>query len=193
MENGLNNLDAEQGMLLLFLAGELSAEQRQALEVKLANDVALREKLEALRSVDEMLAGGMGVELGRGSAAEAVAVRDVSRLIRNWDVRRKVLPVEPKSARWRRAPAWVYPSAAAAMVLVGLLAWWGNRHDDVLVSEQVVAPAVPVVADEDENPFDPMAQIVDLDSTADVTRVERGYGDLVYLKELSASGWTTAN
>jgi len=137
----LNQVDNDESVLLLYLAGELSAQQRAVVERRLAAEPALREekgRLEAAQAAvaewftreDAALAAGDTEGRGRASAA---AVRRVSRAF----VERRLAVEEAARAAaakndsiWPKSllPRWAYPLTAAAAIIVGLLSLvqWGG-------------------------------------------------------------------
>lgn len=124
---GSEQINSEQAQLLLYLAGELSASERRALEAKLAADASLRQQLVDLQRVETSI----NQTLSSIDAADMLQSRlpsierQVSRTIAQWNVDRHA-PSAPLIARTRikRVPLWMYPLAAAAMVMVGLGIWW---------------------------------------------------------------------
>jgi hypothetical protein len=121
----IHNLDKEN-LLLLYLADELTDEDRAGVEHMLGEDALLRAQLDGLRAAQTATMGA----LGRLDAAEPlthdseVVIRRVMRDLRR---HRLVLAQPPAVASGRHAgwPWWLYPVAAAAAVLFILLGLWG--------------------------------------------------------------------
>lgn len=136
---GNEQINSEQAQLLLYLAGELSASERRALEAKLAADAPLRQQLADLQRVETSI----NQTLSSIDSADMLQSRlpsidrQTSRVIAQWNVDRHA-PSAPQAARMRvkRVPVWLYPLAAAALVMVGLGTWWLSLEalpDNVLV------------------------------------------------------------
>ena len=64
----------------------------------------------------------------------AVAARQISRLMKQWQVDRLTRLVGGSTGRaFADFPWWGYPAAsaaAAAVVLIGLMVWWGMKSDN---------------------------------------------------------------
>lgn len=123
MSNLLRQLDNDQAILLMYLAGELPEEDRVEVELRLVNDPALRDAMAELTA----LQGSVTADLARGDAAtlprreatirrvvRAMAVAQDERLAREAEA----TPAEPPRAF--RLSWWAYPAAAAAILLVGI-------------------------------------------------------------------------
>lgn len=134
----LNELDNDESVLLLYLAGELSAEGRADVDRRLAAEPALRQALTRLEAMHGAVADWfkqadaavIADDGGRGRSA--VAVRRVSRAF----VQRRTAEEAAKAAAaknesmWPKSllPRWAYPLTAAAAIIVGLLSLvqWGG-------------------------------------------------------------------
>src|SRR5688572_19642100 len=94
----LNN----ESILLMYLAGELPAEDRAEVEQMLAGDPRLRDELEQLRAAYE----GVGSALAEADAAERVvlpqstAARRVGQAVRAWHARRLAQPAAKDARRF---------------------------------------------------------------------------------------------
>jgi hypothetical protein len=124
MSNLLQQLENNEAVLLMYLAGELPDDDRAEVEQMLASDPALRQALEELAALQEgvgetFASADAGVTWSRRDAV----VRNVSRAMAAARVERVAAgPVAPEVGRSRfRIPWWVYPVAAAAMLVVGIL------------------------------------------------------------------------
>jgi len=125
----LQQLENNEAILLMYLEDELEPEDRAEVEQLLATDAGLRAELERLRqSRQSVLSALDGLEAADApKLREEAAVRQIGRLIRQWQVRNRP-PVIPVTKRKGLAyPWWSYPMAAAAAVLLAFLAWWGNQ------------------------------------------------------------------
>jgi hypothetical protein len=135
MRNLLYQLENNEAILLMYLAGELPAEDHAEVEQMLASDAALRAELEMLRQAQDgfarmmSLADQSGISPVVESAHQAAAVRQVSRAM----VRLHLEGVSggiaahahATSRQSLRLPGWMYPFAGAAIVLIGWVAYWG--------------------------------------------------------------------
>ncbi len=134
MASLLKQLPDRQAILLMYLADELGADDRREVEQMLAVDAALAAELEQIRAAQDAVMSAMG-EMDKSTpmrVSTAVAARQISRLMKQWQVDRLTRrPVEgPKKGS--RIPWWGYPAAsaaAAAVVLIGLMVWWGMKSD----------------------------------------------------------------
>jgi hypothetical protein len=128
MPNKLEQLDRE-AELLLYLADELPAGQKANLEARLAADPQLAAELQSLRQSESACIAA----LDRADAherlptSESVAVRRVSRAMQQWHLDRVTSPVVA-IRRNLSLPRWVYPTAAAAILLVGFLVWTSKQE-----------------------------------------------------------------
>jgi anti-sigma factor RsiW len=116
----------QDALLMLYVADELSAEQRAELEGRLAGDPELAAELARLRDARDVCFAALARADGRGRLpmSEGVAVRRVGRAMRQWQVERELARNAAAPAAPRRKLAWwVYPSAAAAAIIVGFLVW----------------------------------------------------------------------
>lgn len=130
MSNLLQQLENNEAVLLMYLAGELPDDDRAEVEQMLASDPALRRALEELAVLHE----GVGEVFASADARVALSrrdavVRNVSRAMAAARVERVFAgPVAPEVGRSRfRIPWWVYPVAAAALLVVGILLMSDNR------------------------------------------------------------------
>src|SRR5688572_12746547 len=117
MSHLLHNLSKE-GILLMYLAGELPVEDVAELEQTLANDPKLREELEQLRSAFE--GAGAAIHAADASVRPALpapaASRRVGQAVRDWHARRLAQPQAEAEPRHFLFPTWSYPIAAAIIL-----------------------------------------------------------------------------
>lgn len=114
----------------MYLADELPPEDRAEVQQLLDSDANLRAQIGALRGTDATLRSDARADLDAGAMRlrEAALVRDTGRLIRQWQVDRAATAASATTpgdltlrSRW-----WLYPVAAAAVVAVIFIAWWGG-------------------------------------------------------------------
>jgi len=151
----LQQLENNDAVLLMYLAGELPAEDRAEVERMLAVDAGLRQNLERLRQTYAWVAGALGRQDRAVAPAvpQAVAVRRVGRAMRQWHARRlAAAPPREQAGTSLRYPWWAYPLAAAASVVIAFLVWWGNTESPSLVRQP---PSQSVPGDDYPNVADP--------------------------------------
>ena len=145
MASVLQQLENNEAVLLMYLAGELPGGDRAEVERMLAVDARLRDQLERLRETygwfsEEMSRDDRSVRL---AVSEGAAVRRVGRAMRQWQVRRAAgAPAPVGAAAGLRYPWWAYPLAAAASVVIAFLVWWGNT-DRPVAADRNVAVVTP--------------------------------------------------
>jgi anti-sigma factor RsiW len=131
MPSLLQQLENNEAVLLMYLADELPADDRVEVEQMLATDAGLRAVLENLRVAQEAVIGAIG-ELDKATPmalSTTVASRQMSRLMKQWQVDRLARQAAPSAKRRFRIPAWAYSAATAAAVLVAVVVWWGMKSD----------------------------------------------------------------
>ena len=155
MSSQLHQLNNES-ILLLYLAGELSAEDRQDVEQHLAADPQFREELETLRTAydgaGEALAAADKSE--RLKLPEASAARRVGNAVRAWHALRLSMPPAETKRGGLRFPWWWYVTASAAglvVITVSLSKMLGDRMPMEL------KPLMPIASNDDPSsaPSDP--------------------------------------
>ena len=155
MSSQLHQLNSES-ILLLYLAGELSAEDRADVDQHLAADPQFREELESLRAAydatGEVITAADKSE--RLVLPEASAARRVGNAVRSWHSRRLSMPPAQAARRGLRFPWWWYVTASAAglvVITVSLSQMFGDRLPMEL------KPLVPIVVNDDPSsaPSDP--------------------------------------
>ena len=139
-------------MLLLYLADELPAVDRSQVEKRLGGDEPLRAKLEQLRADQQMIAHAFqAIDAaqplpGGNSAAQE---RKLNRAITRWHTERILSYAGADSGQTSRSRWWwAYPLAAAAVLLVSFIVWWGTHTEDA-------EPSTPGTNWADQRPWDP--------------------------------------
>jgi hypothetical protein len=129
----IHQLENNEAILLMYLAGELSAEDRADVEQMLATDGSMRAELERLRALqDGTFAALGGLEShSRLPVAESVAVRRAMRTMHQWQIDHAQAPPPEEAVAELRFPWWSYPLTTAAAVMIAFLVWWGNRPEPV--------------------------------------------------------------
>src|SRR5687767_2792280 len=131
MPSLLPQLDNDS-ILLMYLAGELPAEDVASVERMLANDAGLREKLDELRIAYDDATSVIASADRRERVALPVAIAShrVGQAARAWHARRLADPQRQHAAsaaaagaRRLRFPWWCYPLASAAAVIIAAVSW----------------------------------------------------------------------
>ena len=157
MASLLQQLENNEAILLMYLADELGADDRREVEQMLARDAALRAELEKIRSAQDAVMAAIGAmdQANPLRVSTPVAVRQVSRLMKQWQVDRLSRRPMEIGKSGPNFPWWAYPTAAtgvAAMVLIGLMVWWGMKTDNgPVVGTGSPATAPVFVAAEDSS------------------------------------------
>jgi anti-sigma factor RsiW len=131
MPSLLQQLENNEAVLQMYLADELPADDRVEVEQMLATDPGLRAVLEDLRLAQDLVIGSLR-KLDQATplaVSTPVAARQMSRLIKQWQVDRLARQAAAPPKRKFRLPAWAYSAATAAAVLVAVVVWWGMKSD----------------------------------------------------------------
>lgn len=122
-------LDNNEHVLLMYLADELAPEDRRELEQVLAADAGLRTELQRLEDCQQAVFEGLARldDASPLAASQAAAARRVSAEIRRRLARPQTAPDERHADPRPRHFWWVYPTAAAALVLLAAAVWM-PRH-----------------------------------------------------------------
>jgi anti-sigma factor RsiW len=144
----LQQLQNNQAVLLMYLAGEFSPEDRAAVEQRLAGDAELRAELAQLQEAQNSVTANLQHldETSPLPAAADVALRRVSRMMKQRQLDKLMAKPAQASRPRRHIPWWAYAAATAAAAVVAVIVWWGMQSDVV-----VPANTVAVVTSEDEN------------------------------------------
>ncbi|MFT3786714.1 MAG: hypothetical protein QM770_11200 [Tepidisphaeraceae bacterium] len=176
---------ADEDLLLLHAAGELPADAARALEVRLSNELELRERFEAIRSCEAGLVSAIDAGFAAlrhdEDAASAGALRRTSAFMAKSVTelalaRAAMAPV--KQRRWR-FNKWIVGSAAAAAALVGAAVWVSTADLAFLQNDSQTAKS-------DDN------DDVDMATNVDVRQVlPENEGD--YVNAFVYTSWPTAS
>lgn len=178
MQNLLEQLENNEVVLLMYLAGELPDEDREEVSALLATDKGLRDELENLRATmaDANALIGVADSHGRLPIAESVAVRNTLRSMRRWRLEHPPRMEQPTVDKGLRYAWWLYPSSAAAMLLIAALVWWGVRNDVDVSHTPSYADAAPSWSPDGAPTTDEYAQVDGLD---------QAYTELRHIQELA--------
>src|SRR3954468_7989900 len=126
----LHELENNEAILLMYLADELPPDDRAEIEQQLAVDESLRADLDRLRDV-YAATGEMLLTAANPFFSEESAVRQTVRAMVRFQLehrdKQKVAVDEPR--RRLRIPTWIYPFAAAAILIIAYVAWWGFSNN----------------------------------------------------------------
>ncbi len=138
----LQHLENES-LLLLYMAGELPADDRAELELMLARDGGLRSQLESLRSA-QSVSYSVLLQLDEADQFRSMesAMRPVDRAMVQWQVDRLARPAAVVKGRSiMPVIGWSVGSAVAALLVFCI--WWGFRTDNsrvVVTTQPLNAP-----------------------------------------------------
>ena len=125
----IERLQNNQHVLMMYLADELSPEDRREVDQMLATDAGLRAQLQQLEETQQTVFEGLSRLDGASqlTGGEAAAIRRAAAEIRR-RLAKPELAMEPEAAEPRRRSLWwVYPTAAAAVVVLAAAVWM-PRH-----------------------------------------------------------------
>jgi len=150
----LHQLENNEGVLLMYLAGELPAQDRGDVEQMLAADPGMRAELERLRET----VGQVETALAALDASDRlpmsadVAARRVGRMASQWNAERLVAEAAAAAARAQRphrVSKWAYPAAAiAACALISWGIWWASNSGVNSVIGPVAESTAPAATEE---------------------------------------------
>jgi anti-sigma factor RsiW len=168
MPSQLDNLDRDAA-IMLYLAGELDADDRSAYERRIAGDAQLAADVEQVRAAHSAVAGELERADGRTRlpAGESVAVRRVSRSINQWLVDREITPPTPVK-RGFVMPWWSYPSSAAAILIIGFLVWSSRQEPAALPPSEAAKAGLSAADAEQQDLADLMTSSLEPRSYASV-------------------------
>lgn len=151
----LDRLENKEAVLLMYLAGELSEEDRAEVERMLAGDPSLRAAAEELRAAQETVQAAIDrLDDAEPLATEAIVRRTV-REMRRYRLAPEAEPaVAPRRFVFARWPVWARVTAAAAACVVLALGLWGvglidfppGGHGPITAVETTVDPGAALAA-----------------------------------------------
>src|SRR5690606_605492 len=144
-------LENNEAVLLMYLAGELPEEDQVEVAQMLTTDMRLAAELDRLRGTaadSDALLNSVDAH-SRLPVAEEVAVRNTLRRMRQWRVEHPYESPAPAARGGLAYPWWAYPTSAAAMLLLSTLVWWGFRSEPINGSFVVVPIVAPYVGQGD--------------------------------------------
>jgi anti-sigma factor RsiW len=124
MSNLLQQLENNEAVLLMYLAGELPECDRVEVEQQLVNDPGLRAAMAELVALDAEVNAALAstADAPAGAARREASIRRVVRAMAAATDRTPALALSGADPGQRfRLAWWAYPVAAAAVLLVGIL------------------------------------------------------------------------
>jgi anti-sigma factor RsiW len=179
----------KKSLLLLYLAGELPAEEREQVDRMQATDATLRAELEKLSGAVDSFESGMALLDARPVPAESLMVRRIGSAMRR-HIADRLVEAEPAPARrnWN-ASRWAWPAAAAAILVVSL-GYWGMQPDG-RVKNPAINNGIVKVPRVPGNPVTPTPEAAvasdDLDEAETHTDLQWYRGSQHQLAELARS------
>jgi len=153
----LESLENNEAILLMYLAGELPAIDRQEVDQMLAADAGLRGELDRLRASLAAVEQGLAfLDHVESLPSADIAVRRIGRAMRQQQVLLATQASRNRQSAGHRLvlPFWAYPGIAAAAVLVAFLIWVSNYNPHVHNSDNyaTTVPSVPGAYDTGQTP-----------------------------------------
>jgi len=161
MSSLLQKLENNEAVLLMYLAGELPDADRAEVEQMLAGDASMRMTLAELAAMqDQTNAVFASADSAAHYSRREFAVREVGKAINaaKIEAMHKPQPAAKKEHGRFAIPAWAYPVAAAAMLVIGFMVFSNNRPAVVNTPAPVEVaiapnddpvPIIPAVATDD--------------------------------------------
>jgi hypothetical protein len=131
MASLIHEIENNEALLLMFISGELPAEDRAEVQQMLAGDAGLRDELARIASAYDFAMDSLAtLDADRSAlAGENHAIRQAKRAMKQWQTDQLLRVPVQVSKPARKYPAWAYGSAVAAMLLIGTLTYWGIAGD----------------------------------------------------------------
>lgn len=132
MSNLLSQLENNEAVLMLYLAGELPQEDCIEVQRMLERDSALRAQCVAMDRLVNRAALSFGMDAALAAAAPAERARQrVSPVFRQWTAQRLSRPAPvSQAAELHHTPWFLYPLGAAAIILVAVAIFWSSIEPD---------------------------------------------------------------
>jgi hypothetical protein len=147
----LHQLENNEAVLLMYLAGELPPPDRAEFEQMLATDAGLRAERDRLAEVTARLDDALAKldAADRRLPPADAAARRVGRMAARWHADRLAAEAARRPARpVGRVSRWTYPlAAAAACALISLGLWWASSSDSRRRPYDPVATTEPATQD----------------------------------------------
>ena len=127
MSNLLSELENNEVVLMLYLAGELPQEDRIEVQQMVERDSALRAQCIAMDRLLSRAALSFGTDTALSAAAPVERARQrLSPVFRQWTTQRLSRPAPIPEPAIRRTPWLMYPLGAAAIILVAIAVFWSS-------------------------------------------------------------------
>lgn len=141
MKNQLANLQNNESILLMYLAGELPAEDRAEVESLLQSDQSLRAQLDELQAThDQITAQIRAADQATPLVGQFSAARQVGAAIRQKHADAlRALENQAPDLPHRQLSWWIAgPLVGAACIALGMFLWWRYGTNDVDAPVQLV-------------------------------------------------------
>lgn len=134
MSNLLSQLENNEAVLMLYLAGELPQEDCIEVQRMLERDSALRAQCIAMDRLVNRAALSFGMDAALAPAAPADRARQrLSPIFRQWTAQRLSQPAPaPPVISASRTPWFLYPLGAAAIILVAVAIFWSSIEPEYM-------------------------------------------------------------
>ena len=128
MKSVLNQLENDEAILLMYVADELPAMDRAAVDRRLIAESSFREQLESIRHLQDSTVSSLRDMDAQRTVGHGAGTRQLVRTIHRWNAARALeRAAQPQKRPFRLyVPTWAYPVAAAAVMVVGFGLWAVN-------------------------------------------------------------------
>jgi len=141
MPSLLQQLENNEAVLMMYLADELSAEDRTEVDQMLATDGGMRAELAELKAAQSWADSAFrALDRVDPLPSAITTVNRLGRRFRQWQVDRMMAPVaeEPKRRRIK-ITWWMSTAASVAAAVVVMLFWWGMSPENVQTNDNVAS------------------------------------------------------
>lgn len=141
----IEKLDNNEQILLMYLAGELPPEDRATVEHMLGVDEGLRRQWQEFQALQTIVSGGLERldEFSPMPVNTDFAIRQASRAMRRQLAHPKVAPRTAAFDRPTRTWWWLYPTVAAASVVIVAMIWLNRQANQPLAIEPSYPSGAP--------------------------------------------------
>lgn len=136
MKNLLVKLEGNEVILLMYLAGELQAEDHAELTHQLQVDASLRAELDALKASLQAMDSQFHQADQKTPLSLERAIRRTNQAMHQWQADPSVRAAAASLSRNENLPLpwWMYPLAAAASIILAFAVWVTNHEPAHIIS-----------------------------------------------------------